>query len=229
MRMNERALDDTAWESLLRHSRELGVTTFHASSEYASHARFCAVLGRLDRRGTQVIVKLAEPHFGDAAFDATRFDAKLDAYLRELGVDRIDVVQWMWRGDLKDEPGRLAGFVRQRDEIRAAFERARRAGKLGAVAPFPYTGAFCDATIDAGLDGIAVYLNPVEREMVPQIARAHAAGIGTVAIRPLSAGKALDAASATACIRSVLAEPGVATAVVTYSSPEHLRELVDAA
>jgi aryl-alcohol dehydrogenase-like predicted oxidoreductase len=228
MRMNERSLDDAAWESLLRHSRELGVTTFHASGEYESHARFCGVFGRLDRRGTQVIVKLAEPHFGDAAFDEARFEAKLDAYLRELGVDRIDVVQWMWRGDLKDEPGRLVGFARQREQIRGAFERARQAGKMGAVAPFPYTAGFCDATIDAGLDGITVYLNPVEREMVPQIARAHAAGIGTVAIRPLSAGKALATANPAACIRSVLGEPGVATAVVTYSSPEHIAELVQA-
>jgi aryl-alcohol dehydrogenase-like predicted oxidoreductase len=229
MRMTERSLDDAAWDHLLRHSQELGVTTFHASSEYESHARFCTVFGRLDRRGAQVIVKLAEPHFGDVAFDEARFTAKLDAYLRELAVDRIDVVQWMWRGDLKDEPERLLGFARQQGDIRAAFERARRSGKLGAVAPFPYTAGFCDASIDAGVDGITVYLNPVERDMVPQIARAHASGIGTVAIRPLSAGKALAAAGPAECIRSVLAEPGVATAVVTYSSPQHLRELVDAA
>ena len=144
-----------------------------------------------------------------------------------LGAERLDVVQWMWRGDLKDERGRLDGFARQRDELRDAFDALRRSGKIGAVAPFPYTAGFADAVIDAGLcEGLAVYLNPVEREMVPQIERAAAARMATVAIRPLAAGKALEATSPAACIGSVLAQRGVATAVVTYSSSEHLRELL---
>jgi hypothetical protein len=163
-------------------------------------------------------------------------------------------VQWMWRGDLKDEPGRLAGFARARGTIRAAFDALRGKGKLGAVAPFPYTAAFADAVIGDGAaqgddaplcEGLAVYLNAAERELLPQIRAAARAGMGTVAIRPLAAGKAVAVAAAppaaagadadvagapprtaAACVREVLAEPGVATAVVTFSSRAHLDELL---
>jgi aryl-alcohol dehydrogenase-like predicted oxidoreductase len=179
-------------------------------------------------------VKLADPHFGEAGFEARRFEARLDAYLAQLGVERIDVVQWMWRGDLKDEPGRLAGFARERGAIRAAFEDLRARGKLGAVAPFPYTAAFADGVIgdeggegEAGplCGGIAVYLNPLEQELLPQVRAAARAGMATVAIRPLAAGRALERIPAAACVYGVLAEPGVATAVVTYSSLAHLDAL----
>lgn len=239
MRIHERALDDDAWEALLREAIERGVTTLHSSSEYESYPRFCGLVARLSGLPIQHVVKLADPHFGEAGFDAARFEARVDAYLAGLGAERLDVVQWMWRGDLKDEPGRLAAFSRERGAIRAAFDALRAKGKLGAVAPFPYTAGFADRVIGgpatsgaaAGQDsplceGLAVYLNPAEREMLPQIRAAARAGMGTVAIRPLAAGQALAGTTAAACVREVLAEPGVATAVVTFSSRAHLDELL---
>jgi aryl-alcohol dehydrogenase-like predicted oxidoreductase len=232
MRLHERELDDTAWDRLLRASIEHGVTTFHSSTEYDSHPRFCKLMGGLGRRtDLQHIVKLADPHFGEAAFDRARVATRLDAYLQQLGVERIDVVQWMWRGDLKQEPDRLAGFVRQRDELRDAFDELRRAGKLGVVSPFPYTAAFADHVIEAGTyAGLAVYLNQLEREYLPQIRAAAAAGMGVVALRPLAAGKAVtNGTGAASGVRSVLGEPGVVTAVVSYSSHDHLHDLVGAA
>jgi len=244
MRIHERAQDDAAWEALLREAIERGVTTLHSSSEYESFPRFCGLLPRLRGLAVQHIVKLADPHFGEAGFDAARLEARVDAYLGQLGAERLDVVQWMWRGDLTDEPGRLAAFARELPAIRAAFAALRGKGKLGAVAPFPYTAAFADLVIAGGAgggdraplcEGLAVYLNPVERELLPQIRAAARAGMGIVAIRPLAAGRALEAgatigatvgSTAAACVREVLAEPGVATAVVTFSSRAHLDELL---
>ncbi len=233
MRIHERALDDAAWEALLREAIERGVTTLHSSSEYESYPRFCGLVARLSGLPVTHVVKLADPHFGEAGFDAARLEARVDAYLAELGTDRLDVVQWMWRGDLKDEPGRLAAFARELPAIRDAFDVLRARGKLGAVAPFPYTAAFADLVIggDPGgggplCEGLAVYLNPVEQELLPQIRAAARAGMGIVAIRPLAAGRALAGTEPAACVREVLAEPGVATAVVTFSSRAHLDELL---
>ena len=243
MRIHERALSDAAWEALLREAHERGVTTLHSSSEYESYPRFCGLVARLGGLPVQHVVKLADPHFGEAGFDAARLEARLDAYLAQLGAERIDVVQWMRRGDLKVEPGRLAHFARELPAIRAAFDALRARGKLGAVAPFPYTAAFADLVIGGAsggdgaplCEGLAVYLNPVEHELLPQIRAAARAGMSVVAIRPLAAGRALAAGeaaapaalvpSAAACVREVLAEPGVATAVVTFSSRAHLDEL----
>ena len=235
MRIHERAQDDAAWEALLREAIERGVTTLHSSTEYESFPRFCGLVSRLRGLPLQHVVKLADPHFGEAGFDAARLEARVDAYLAQLGAERLDVVQWMLRGDLADEPGRLAAFARELPAIRAAFDALRDKGKLGAVAPFPYTAAFADLVIGGGDDGgaplcegLAVYLNPVEHELLPQIRAAARAGMGIVAIRPLAAWRALTEAraSAAACVREVLAEPGVATAVVTFSSRAHLDELL---
>lgn len=229
MRLHERAYDDDHWTSLFAASLDLGITTFHSSSEYESYAQFRALLGRMDRTNLQHVVKLGEPHFGEFTFSRDRLRAKVEAYLTELRTERLDVIQWMWRGDLKDEAGRLAGFDRDYDELLRAFDELRTAGKIGAVAPFPYTGGFADAFIArGGFEGLSVYLNPLEREMVPQIERAADAGMGTIAIRPLAAGKALGPTDPGVCLRDVVAQRGVTSAVVGYSSREHLAGLVRA-
>jgi aryl-alcohol dehydrogenase-like predicted oxidoreductase len=216
---------DVDWQRLLLASIDLGVTTMHASTEYESHARFCELLKSIGTSQLQFIVKLADPHFGEFAFDRARMCSRIDQYLRDLGTDRLDVVQWMWRGDLKDEPRRLLDFATAAPEIRGAFDDLRRAGKIGAVAPFPYTSEFAAVAIEQ-FDGLTVYLNSLEREMLPQIERAADRGLGIVAIRPFAAGKALAATSPGDCIAAVLAQRGVATAVVSYSSLAHLEPLI---
>lgn len=233
MRLNEGGLDEHACFLLVQESLSRGITTFHSSNEYESFPRFCRLVSRLGPPGSQMqhVVKLAEPHFGDVSFDQDRLRAKVDAYLTELGTSRIDVVQWMWRGELKDEEGRLAGFKRQRDSIQAAFNSLRTQGKIGAVVTFPYTLGFADAVLSTQFgDGLAVYLNPLEKEMLPHLRRAFELGAGAVAIRPLAAGKAASAGvDAATCLREVLATPGVKTAVVSYSTVKHLEELARAA
>ena len=232
MRLNERGLDDAACELLVRESLARGITSFHSSSEYETFDRFCALIRRLGARAKiQHVVKLAEPHFGDAMFHERRLRAKVEAYLASLGTERIDIVQWMWRGDLKQEEARLTGFARQRDAIRLSFDALRKEGKIGAVVTFPYTTGFASAALAALVgDGLAVYLNPIEKEMVPYIERAAAAGAGVVAIRPLAAGDAAGAGiDVQTCVRDVLSRRGVCTAVVTYSSVQHMEELLRAA
>lgn len=224
-------MDDAAWLELLRASLDLGLTSFHSSHEYESFGRFCGLLRQLEGRGrVQHIVKLAEPGFGEEGFDGARLARAVDAYLSALGTERLDVVQWMWRGDLKQEARRLEGFADAKAALAEAFGALQRAGKVGAVAPFPYSAGFADLCLDADFcAGLTVYLNPLEQEMLPQIQQAETRGMGIVAIRPFAAGKALEAGLGPAdCIRSVLGRPSVATAVVTYSSLEHLRGLVEA-
>ncbi len=228
MRLHEH-LDDDKAARLLAASLELGVTTIHVSTEYDSHPLFLRALQRLGARPFQFVAKLAEPHFGDLEFSRDRLFTKVDGYLRDLGTERLDVVQWMWRGDLKNEADRLHRFRAASAEISDAFGELRTAGKIGAVAAFPYTPAFADLVLDLGWDGLAVYLNPLEQDYAPQILRAAAAGSSTIAIRPLAATKALASARVDDCVRSVLSHPGVATAVVSYSSIQHLEELVSAA
>jgi aryl-alcohol dehydrogenase-like predicted oxidoreductase len=230
MRLNERAHNDATWERVLAASFELGISTYHSSTEYETFDRFVRLTRCLPAGRAQHIVKLAEPHFDATAFSEERVRTKVEQYLTALSVDRVDVVQWMWRGDMRDEAGRLAAYRESMALVRDAFTRLKREGKVGCVAPFPYTSGFADVAIDsAAFEGLTIYLNPVEHEMDPQAARAVEAGMGIISIRPLGAGKALAGASATECVRSVLGQPGVATTIVSFSSLEHAAELVTGA
>ena len=226
MRMSERPSDAGHWRDLLVESIDAGITTCHSSDEYESFSLFCSVLDQLRRDGMasrlQHIVKLAEPHFGKNDFDEKRLRQRVEGYLTWLGVARLDVVQWMWRGDLTREQDRLSGFTAQRDSIREAFALLRREGKVGAVLPFPYTLAFAEKVrSEESFDGLTVYLNPLEVDHVPFLGWK-----ATVALRPLAAGRVLEAGYKPAtAIAWALAHPGVSTTVVSYSSAAHLREL----
>ena len=53
-----------------RESLDRGVTTLHSSTEYDSFTRFTSIVRATERaREWRHVVKLAEPHFGDADFD----------------------------------------------------------------------------------------------------------------------------------------------------------------
>jgi aryl-alcohol dehydrogenase-like predicted oxidoreductase len=234
MRMLERGLDANAWCALLGEARARGVSTIHSSDEYESFPLFTRVWRQL-RSSTgsapfQHIVKLAEPHFGHEGFDEGRLVERLNAYLGALDVERIDVVQWMWRGDLKDEPGRLERVAAQASAIADAFTRLKKTGKIGAVATFPYTQGFAELLLDAGWnDGFTLYINSLEPEMLPFAQRAAAAGSGIIALRPLAAGRAVDGdGGPRAAMAWALGQPGVCTGVVSFSSLPHLDDLLGA-
>ena len=92
MRLDERQMGDAACELLIRESLARGITTFHSSSEYPPFGRFCGLVRHLgaERRKMQHIVKLAEPHFGDASFEEGRLRVKVDAYLADLAAEEHD-------------------------------------------------------------------------------------------------------------------------------------------
>jgi aryl-alcohol dehydrogenase-like predicted oxidoreductase len=231
MRMHERHLSEEHWQRLLTASLECGVSTCHSSSEYESFPLFCATLGRLDAkaRRLQHIVKLADPHFGESAFEPGRLRARVDGYLSQLNAERLDVVQWMWRADLKDERSRIAGLEEQSGTIAATFAALKREGKIGAVVPFAYTDDFAERVIAMNwCDGLTVYLGPVETEARKFVDQARLLKRSIIALRPLAAGRAAEGGWTTrrALCWTLDHEP-VVTGVISYSSEEHLAQLLE--
>ncbi len=214
MRMHDRDPSPAHWQGLLEASLELGVSSCHSSDEYASFPLFCEVMGRLRNGGVasnrlQHIVKLADPHFGEHSFDSQRLRARIDRYLSYLGVARIDVVQWMWRGDLKQEQHRLDGFREQTVDVATTFAALVKEGKVGAFSSFPYTDAFAHRILgEPWCRGLALYVNPLELESSTLIASAAAQGRAIIALRPLAAGRALqEGHPARAAVEWTLAQP----------------------
>jgi len=222
--------DEVAAADLLAHAREIGIRSFHCSGEYDSFGLFAEAWGRagLAQTDATLIAKLASPHFGEDHFSVSQVRAKIDGYLRALGVERLHVVQWLLRHDLKAEEARLRILREADNEIAAMVDALRAEGKIGAFIGFPYTPVVADELVAADwCDGVAVYLNPLEREMDPVAAACAAAGKAVVAIRPYAAGRVFAETALTAddALAHVFAYHAVATAVVSASSRAHLDTL----
>ena len=234
MRMDPERNSAESWAELLSQACSLGVARLHCSDEYESFPFLLRVLdaARRSRPGISFdfVVKLAEPHFGDGDFDAGRLEARIDAYRAALRVDRLECVQWMWRGDLKDEPGRLRGFSAASERLATAVSRAKDAGALRAFHCFPYTVGFAASVLEHPMiDGLAVYRNPLELEYEPLLSRVARLGKSVLVIRPFKAGDALRGGEAAGLIEFSTRLPVVDGVVVSCSSLRHLKECVEAA
>ncbi len=223
--------DAAAATRLLAHADTIGINCLHCSSEYGTFPLFLAAwrgLAPERRRQFAIVAKVAAPHFGESSFSAATFRARIESYRAALGVDRLDVVQWLLRYDLAQEPMRLEILARARDELSQVVEDLKAEGKIGIFVCFPYTHGIASAVLTQSYcDGIAVYLNLLERDMEPQIAAAGALGKAVFAIRPLAAGRILSEGVATLgkALDFVMGDHAVTTAIVSASSTSHLDAL----
>lgn len=189
MRFDPARIEARAGRDLLAFLFDAGCNSFHSSHEYEFHDYFCTTLRSLGRRPARHVVKLGEPHFDHAGFRPRRMIEIIDEQLRLLGVEHIDVVQWLLRHTPLEDRYRLPLFEACRDEVAATALRLQEAGKIGCLTVFPYTTEFAEAALGLGwCDGLTSYLNPVERECVPYLDAMEGRGQFFLAIRPLYAG-----------------------------------------
>jgi aryl-alcohol dehydrogenase-like predicted oxidoreductase len=222
------------WANLLLHAQSLGVLRIHCSDEYESFPFLLAVLEEVRRSSPQLefrfIVKLAEPHFGENVFDAKNLLTRIDAYREALQTDQLDCIQWMWRGNLEDETGRIRGFSESANRILEVVDQAKYLGKIKSFHCFPYTFEFAQQALEAPfVDGLTIYRNPLEIKYDPLLARAQAIGKRVLVIRPFKAGEALADIGVANLIKFSANSPAVDGIVVSCSSIKHLEECVQAA
>ena len=234
MRMSPARQEIKDWAGLLLQAHDLGVVRVHCSDEYESFPFFIRVLEELRRILPNIdfrfTVKLAEPHFGEADFEPKRLLKRIDAYREVLKTDHLDCVQWMWRGNLEDEGGRLRGFYDAKDRIFDVVESAKHQGLIKEFRCFPYTLEFArQALIHPTVDGLAIYRNPLENEYDPMLEQAFAIEKRILVIRPFKAGEAFEDVEASKLIKLSASLPVVDGVVVSCSSILHLQECVEAA
>jgi aryl-alcohol dehydrogenase-like predicted oxidoreductase len=220
--------------ALIRSAIELGVTTFHASQEYETWPLFVAAWREAspDPDKVKLIAKIGVPHFGQDRFEVASFEAKVDAYRTALNLDRVAIVQWLLRHDLQDELGRQAIFDRDADLISETVWRLRREGRIDGLVSFPYTRSIAKRALAAEwCDGLALYCNALELDLVDLMDDAETRGKAVVTIRPFAAGRIFTQTSMTAreAIALPLAHPAVVTTVASVSRIDRLREASAAA
>jgi aryl-alcohol dehydrogenase-like predicted oxidoreductase len=255
MRLSPARFDVKSAVDLLLALFDRGVTSFHSSHEYDTYELFCAALQELRRlrpgRPIETIVKIGVPHFDETDFSPARLRLLIEAELRHLRVDRVDIVQWLVRHTPNDDAPRLDILRRASSCIHEVWRRLREEGKVGLLTVFPYSDAFLRASLELpDVAGLVTYLNLLETEAIPYLDGLVAGGGGFAAIRPLNAGKLVGdggghnpeavsvlcglfpeiEASPDALTRLALQfplwHPAVATVIASISSLEHAEQAI---
>jgi hypothetical protein len=234
MRMHPERQGLKNWVNLLINASSLGVLRIHCSDEYENFPFLLTVLNEVRRSSPRIdfrfIVKLAEPHFGDNIFDAKKLLNRIDAYRQALQTDQLESIQWMWRGKIDDETGRIKNFSESADQMLDVVDLVKHNGKIKSFHCFPYTFEFAKLALENPLiDGLTIYRNPLELEYDPLLSRAHDIGKRILVIRPFKAGEVLENIGVSKLIKFSASLPVVDGIVVSCSSIKHLEECAQAA
>jgi D-threo-aldose 1-dehydrogenase len=182
---------------------EWGLNVAYSCEEYGTRWAVGEVLARHPRRHeVRHVIKVNEPDWGQRVFNKRAFRTKIEGALKELGAERIDVVQHLQRGevdpalgyDARGEPPRLADLPHVLGPLQEVFDELRDEGLVGYLTTFPYTVGYAKAAIDSGaFAGVVAYFDLLETEMLDLFPDMRQRGMGFIGIRPLLAGLLTDA------------------------------------
>jgi L-galactose dehydrogenase/L-glyceraldehyde 3-phosphate reductase len=173
---------------------DAGVTFFDTAPSYGdgrSEENLGRTLARVQGGREAIVATKFTISVGDAGRVAQAISASLDASLRRLGRERVDVLQLHNAiGEDAATPGRSLAVLTITDDIASGLQRERAAGRIGwygitavgdpgAVAAVLDSGAFQTAQVPFNL------LNPTASGILP---RAAGHGTGVIGIRALAGG-----------------------------------------
>lgn len=182
-------------ERAMRAALDGGINFVHSSYEYGVRWLMNRVLAdHPARNDLHHVIKVPVPDWEDGAFDPQKYEARIDEALRELCCERIALIQWMWRVRPHDEMHRLPLLVRCLEDLKETHQRLADAGKVGALATFPYFPESAAAAMmsSAGFRCLIGYYNLLEVELSPVAEMLEADDRGFLAIRPLYEGVLTD-------------------------------------
>lgn len=221
MRFADKKLSVNAVAKLIETANELGIDTHHSSCEYSSYELYSEALKRTNcKKSIKHIVKLSSPHFEESKFSLERLEAKLDQELRVLGVEQVEVLQWLVRSKPINDADRLATLNDQNFEISEALNVLKSKGKIRSVFSFPYSVNFAEEVLKMPeIDGLVTYLNHEELAYKP-----YAESVPFIAIRPFFAGKLLDSLGVESCLEFTSKHSHVISTIVGINSLNHLED-----
>lgn len=257
MRLDPKRIELEAAVELITYLYEHGINTFHSSHEYETDPFFCRVMEefRTINPSAEIlhIAKIGVPHFDEAEFNGAKLVTLIENRLRQLGTERIDLVQWLVRHQPNDDRHRLSILTECQQELSTTWSKLQDEGKVGVLTSFPYSVPFAEAVLQFPLcQGLVTYLNLLELEMTPFLEQMERAGQGYVAIRPLGGGSIttkslrqdVDTPDALRAIMTnldipttdvtkfavgfPLLHPAVASVMVSVTNIEHAAEIIAA-
>lgn len=234
MRMSEYDYSVAHWVDLFDKMHDSGIIVHHVSSEYDSYVFYIAVLKEFNLKypNKQIshLVKLAEPHFDASEFNLKLFQSKIDNYLADLSVSKLWGIQWMWRGDLKNEISRLDNFKENIEILNSKVFELKKNNLIDGFYLFAYTNTFCELAMSLSkqfentlFDGLTVYRNIQENEFDKYLVFFER----NIIIRPLFAGKLETSLSKKQLVDYALNHVRVTNGIISISSIDKLNEILN--
>lgn len=234
MRMTEYNYSVSHWVDLFNTMYDNGIRLHHVSSEYDSYFFYRTVFKEFNlkypKKQISHLVKLAEPHFDSSYFNPKLFQSKIDKYLTELSVSKLWGIQWMWRGDLKNEISRLDNFKENIEILNSKVFELKKNNLIDGFYLFTYTITFCELAISLSkhfdntlFDGLTVYRNIQENEFDKYLDFFER----NIIIRPLFAGKLETSLSKKQLVEYAFNHGRVTNGIISISSLDKLNELIN--
>lgn len=234
MRMSEYDYSVSHWVDLFDKMHDSGIIVHHVSSEYDSYAFYITVLKEFNSKypNKQIshLVKLAEPNFDSSQFNPKLFQSKVDKYLAELNVSRLWGIQWMWRGDLKNEISRLDNFKENIVLLSSKVFELKKNNLIDRFYLFNYTKTFCEIAITLSkqfknslFDGLTVYRNIQENEFDKYLDFFER----NIIIRPLFANQLETSLSKKQLVEYALNHCKITNGIISISSNDKLNQLLN--
>ena len=206
--------------ALLELAWDLGINLLDTAPAYGASEERLGRLLRQCRRDWVIVTKVGEEFYaGESRFDfstaATR--ASVERSLRRLGVEALDVVLIHSSGD------DLA--ILEREAVLPTLLDLKQAGLVRAVGMSSKTVAGGLRAVECS-DVVMVTYNLSQREELPVIRAARAAGKGVLIKKGLLSGhldQRLESDPVRASLELIYAEPGVSSVVVGTLNPDHFR------
>jgi aryl-alcohol dehydrogenase-like predicted oxidoreductase len=213
--------DDATVHRLLDGVLDAGINLVDTAPAYgSSEARIGEYLKASGRRSEIVLSTKVGERFQDGhssyAFDRTSISNSIDASLKRLGTDRLDIVCVHSNGDDLE-------IIHQSDVLEVLAERRRR-GDIGEVGFSGKTLEGHQACLapELGVRVLMVELNPLETAQAALLEDAQTAGVGILVKKGLASGRL----SASEALPWLLSHEQVGSVVVGGLSLEHIRENV---
>lgn len=225
MRFFDKSLTEDQVIRLIESSFDIGITTHHSSFEYNSYELYTSALKKTScKSNVKHIVKLSSPHFEDDMFSSEILTQRVENQLSALGIEQIDVLQWLVRSKPINDHDRLETLENQKSEIKACLSKLKQEGKVKSIFSFPYSTVFAKEVLKLEeIDGIISYLNREETEY-----SSYAKERPFIAIRPFFAGKLISVDGNVSqkkiheCLDFVVSHDAVLTQIVGINSENQL-------
>jgi aryl-alcohol dehydrogenase-like predicted oxidoreductase len=225
-RSNHTRMGEARFDALVTHCYEQGVRLFDLADLYGTHPHFARAMRRFPRESYTIITKIWVHPRGLPEQERPLADAVVERFLKELGMDTIDIVLLHcqmaadWTTSQRPHMDALAK-LKEQGKIRAHGASIHSLPALKAIPNEPWVD-----TVNSRINPYGVKMDGPPNQVVPVLKQIHAAGKGVVGMKIIGEGQFRESGEKRdRSVRFALGLDCVDAMVVGCETPEEVDDL----